>query len=199
MVDLKEARRRRILQFVNDCYKRYRRSPSVREIEKHTSINRGSVYNYLRQMDEEGIIEYNGQTILTSEIRAMQRGCREVPVVGPVACGLPDQGDPFVGETMELPISLVGTKNDVFLFEAHGDSMIGAGIESGDLVLIRAQEEAYNRQIVLAEVEGAGLTLKRYMRKGRKMVLHPENPEMEDIEPDFFKIRGVALKAIKDL
>ena len=199
MIDMIEAKRRRILRFVNDYYTRNSKFPSVREIEKGTSVNRGSVHNYLWQMDEEGIIEYNGQTILTPEIRAMQSGCREVPIVGAVACGLPDQGDPFVGETMELPVSLVGTKNNVFLFQAHGESMIGAGIESGDLVLIKEQEEAYPGKIVLAEVEGEGFTLKRYIRKNGRMVLHPENPEMEDIEPDFFKIRGVALKAIKDL
>ena len=189
----------KILEFANQYYASYGKSPTVREIAKNTSISCGSVHNYLWEMVDAGIIEYNSQTILTPETRAMQFGCREVPIVGSVACGLPDQGDPFVGETMELPVSLVGMENNYCLLRAIDDSMIGAGIHEGALVLIRRQEEACAGQIILAEAEGAGITLRRYLMKNGKPILHPENPEMEDIEPDYFRIQGVATMAFKYL
>ena len=195
----KKEKCEKILQYADSYYARYGKSPTIREIAQHASISCGSVHNYLWEMEDAGIIEYDSQTILTPQVRALRSGCIRVPIVGFVACGMPDSSDPLPDEYMDLPLDLLDKTKDLYLFYADGDSMIGAGIFDGDMVLIHKQEEAYPGKIVLAEVEGEGYTLKRYMRKGRRMVLHPENPEMEDIEPDFFKIRGVALKAIKDL
>ena len=199
MINHMKLRFERICQAVNDYYRENQRSPSVREIAHRTGLKRSTVHNYLRQMDEEGLIRYNGQIILTPEIQTKQRGCRDVPIVSAVACGEPDQGDLFSEESMELPISLTGLDDDVCLYEAFGESMIGAGIESGDLVLIRIQEAANSGDIILAEVPGQGLTLKRYKVAGRQAYLHPENPEFPDIKPGFFKIRGVATWALKPL
>ena len=77
--------------------------------------------------------------------------------------------------------------------------MTGAGIDDGDLVLIRKQEEAQNGDIVVAFVEGEGNTLKRYRMYGHTVFLHPENPKYRDIPLKDCKIQGVAISVIKHL
>ena len=78
--------------------------------------------------------------------------------------------------------------------------MIGAGIENGDMVVIKSQSEAEEGEIVVALIDNEA-TLKRfYIDKASKRIrLHPENPEMEDIFIDNCIIQGVAVKVIKDL
>ena len=87
----------------------------------------------------------------------------------------------------------------MFLLHARGDSMTGAGIDDGDLVLIRKQEEARNGDIVVAYLEGEGNTLKRYRIYGKTIFLHPENPKYRDIPLRECRIQGVAIRVIKSL
>ena len=78
--------------------------------------------------------------------------------------------------------------------------MTGAGIEDGDLVLIRPSGEASHGQIAVTLVNGTDTTLKRYMtdREGRAY-LHPENEKYPDIYPSELSVQGVAIKIIKDV
>ena len=91
------------------------------------------------------------------------------------------------------------TERDFFMLHARGDSMTGAGIEDGDMVLIKKQEEAYPGQIVVAYVEGEGNTLKTYKEKGGKAYLHPENPKYADIPLRDCRIQGIAVSVTRKL
>ena len=86
-----------------------------------------------------------------------------VGVIGTIACGPLAMEEEAVEQYVDLPTSLFGN-GDFFILHASGDSMIGAGIDDGDLVLIRKQEEAHNGEIVVAYIEGEGNTLKRFRR-----------------------------------
>ena len=87
-----------------------------------------------------------------------------------------------------------------FALVAKGNSMINAGISDGDIVIIRLQNSAEEGQIVIARVDDEA-TLKRYYldRKNKRIRLHPENDEMQDMFYDQVDIQGVAVKVIKDL
>ncbi len=76
--------------------------------------------------------------------------------------------------------------------------MINAGIDDGDLVVVRQQNTADYNQIVVALMDDEA-TLKRFRPAEDHIVLHPENPDMEDIIVDHCIIQGVAVKVIKDL
>ena len=84
---------------------------------------------------------------------------------------------------------------------AKGNSMINAGIEDGDYVIVRQQQTADEGQIVVAMVEDSECTLKRYyMDKSKKQIrLHPENDTMEDMFFDNISIQGIAVKVVKNL
>ena len=98
-----------------------------------------------------------------------------------------------------LPVSMFG-KGSFYILRADGDSMIEAGIEDGDMVIIRQQDAAEEGQIVVALV-GDEATLKRYYldKPRRRVRLHPENSSMQDVFVDNCVIQGVAVHVIKAL
>ena len=104
-----------------------------------------------------------------------------------------------VEEYFRLPVSLVG-HGDFYFLRAFGESMIDAGIEEGDLVLIRHQNTARPGEIVVALVDGE-TTLKRFYPEPshQRIRLHPENTSMEDIYVQDCQIQGIAVKVLKDL
>ena len=144
------------------------------------------------------MLEYRGQMIITPGIREMQQQMRRIGIVGSVSCGLPLDADAVMEEYISLPLSMVG-HDDVYALYANGDSMIEAGIDDGDMVLVRRQEEARNGEIVVAYVEGEGNTLKRLLLTKDGIFLHPENSSMADIPVEECRIQGVAEWVIKKL
>lgn len=185
-----------IVDFVDRYYPEHHKSPSCREIAAHTSLNRSAVHNYLVLMNASGMIEYDGQTILTPNIRAASEGIRRIGIVGSVSCGLPSEANAILEEYMTLPSSMVGNE-EMYLLYATGDSMIEAGIHAGDMVLVRRQETAKDGDIVVAWVDGEGNTLKRFRKEGKTIVLHPENSAMQDIRVQDCRVQGVAVWVFK--
>ena len=188
----------RLVPFVDSFYRENRRSPSLREISAGTGVPRMTVQRMLETLSESGIIDYDGRTVVTEEARKTNGETVPVGIIGNIPCGALSLEEEAVEEIVSLPVSLFG-KGALFLLHARGDSMVGAGIDDGDLVLIRKQEEAQSGDIVAAFIEGEGNTLKRLMRDGQKTFLHPENPKYKDIPLQDGKIQGVAISVIKRL
>ncbi|MEA4831233.1 MAG: transcriptional repressor LexA [Oscillospiraceae bacterium] len=194
-----------IIDFVNRYYSGCGRSPSTREISDGTGISRPTVQRYLIDMREQGEIEYDGHRyIVTDFTRELQADAsNRVGIVGSIPCGAPNEPGEDETEYIRLPVELTG-KGSFYLLRAHGDSMIAAGIDDGDLVLIRCQACADSGQIVAALIDGEKTTLKRYYPEKNRIILHPENMEYEDIIIkgnllNSFRIQGVAIKVFKDL
>ena len=188
----------RIIAFVNDFYRDNHRSPSLRQIANETGVSHMTVKRMLNTMAENGLIDYDGETVITELTNKSSEGTVNVGIIGSIPCGNLSLEEEAVEEIVQLPVALFG-KGDLFLLHASGDSMAGAGIDDGDLVLIRKQEEARNGDIVVAFVEGEGNTLKRYKQYGNTVFLHPENPKYRDIPLLDCKIQGVAVSVIKQL
>ena len=188
----------RIIPFVNDFYRENHRSPSLRQISAGTGIPHMTVKRMLNTLAESGLIDYDGETIVTEETNKQNDETVPVGIVGNIPCGNLSLEEEAIEEIVNLPVSIFG-KGELFLLHARGDSMTGAGIDDGDLVLIRKQEEARNGDIVVAYLEGEGNTLKRYRIYGKTIFLHPENPKYRDIPLRECRIQGVAIRVIKSL
>ena len=188
----------RIVSFVNDFYRENHRSPSLRQISAGTNVPRMTVQRMLNTLAENGLIDYDGETVVTEESNKTREDTVPVGILGSVPCGNLALEEEAVEEIVNLPTALFG-KGSLFLLHASGDSMTGAGIDDGDLVLIRKQEEARNGDIVVAYIEGEGNTLKRYKQYGNTIFLHPENPKYRDIPLTECKIQGIAINVIKKL
>lgn len=188
----------RIITFVNDFYRKNHASPSARQISAGIGIPRTTLQRMMRTMAENGLIDYDGETIVTELAIKTSDEMTPVGIIGSIPCGNLALEEEAIEEIVNLPVSLFG-KGNLFLLHASGDSMTGAGIDDGDLVLIRKAEEAQNGDIVVAFVEGEGNTLKRYRKYGHTVFLHPENPKYRDIPLKDYKIQGVAVSVIKNL
>ena len=192
-----------IIDFVNEFYDKYLRSPSLREIETETGLSRQTSMRYLKRMDEEGILKYDGKvgTIVTEYIeKRTSKKFEELNIVGKIACGNPVTEEETRIGTIDFPIALLGS-GEYFVLQAYGDSMINAGIEENDLVIVRRQSSADYGKIVVAIDENNENTLKRFMfdKKKKRPYLHPENDKYDDIYQNEIKIQGVAVKVIKNL
>ena len=176
-------------------------SPSITEIVEGTGTAKSTASRYLSYMREQGIISFSGQhrSYATKEMQKTRNGTMRVPVLGRVSCGIPKFAEENIEEYVRLPIALFG-QGDFFILRANGESMIEAGIEDGDLVLVRHQSTADAGQIVVALMDDEA-TLKRYYPEPekRQIRLHPENRTMQDIIVDDCIIQGVAVKVLKDL
>ncbi len=189
----------KIQSYVENYYKEYRHSPSTTDIADAVGIARGTAYKYLVAMSDNGMIRYDGQQISTEKTEKVQTEFTSVALLGSVSCGVPTLEEECAEEFISLPVSMFG-KGTFFMLRASGESMIDAGISTGDLVLVRKQSEAKDGDIVVALVENEN-TLKRYFvdTENNQIRLHPENKNMKDIIVPDCKIQGVAVKVIKDL
>ena len=186
-----------IEDYINSFRNRQGSTPSVRQIASGVGLAVGTVSKYLSYMRENGVLDYDGHRNITTQKSKGLMNMLYVPLLGSVSCGIPKFAEENIEEYVCLPESLFG-RGEFFLLRAKGDSMIGAGIEDGDLVLIRQQRTADYNQIVVALVEDEA-TLKLFRPGEDHVCLHPENSRYEDIIVDSCLIQGVAVKVIKDL
>lgn len=186
-----------IEKFVSDYTDSNGISPTMQEVADVVGSSKATVQRYIAQLCDDGILDYSGYRTMTST--KTKAAAIRVPVLGTIACGIPKFAEENIEEYVRLPVALFG-KGNFFILRAYGDSMIEAGIDNGDLVLIRQQNYADEGQIVVALMEDEA-TLKRFYPEPKKhrIRLHPENSRMDDIYVDNCEIQGVAVKVLKDL
>jgi repressor LexA len=116
----------------------------------------------------------------------------ELPVMGRIAAGVPIEAISEVSHHVAVPGSMLSGNGQHYALEVKGDSMIEAGINDGDIVVIREQTTADNGDIVVALVEDHEATLKRFRRRGGMIALEAANPAYETrVFPDHLvKVQG---------
>lgn len=189
----------RIVKSIERFFFAHHRSPSITEIASDVGCSRSTIHSYLREMNQLGRLYYDGKTLETPVTQKADAEFILSPVLGSIACGLPEYAEENFEEYVALPTALFGS-GEFFLLRANGNSMIEAGIEPGDLVVVRKQATAEEGDIVVALVENE-TTLKRYYKdhQCRCVRLHPENSRMKDIYVQECSIQGVAQHVIKAL
>lgn len=190
-----------IKQFAEKYYMTFGQSPTVREIAVELGVGKSTVQRYLERLRDNGEIEYEGRRGIKTELtQKVNTDAVNVGLVGEVSCGPMTFAEQNITDYFQLPASMLGN-GEFFMLRASGDSMINAGIDSGDLVIIKRQSTANEGDIVVALLDDE-TTLKRFYKdvKHQRFILHPENDELSDIivEGNLI-IQGVAVKVIKDL
>ncbi|MXU65820.1 transcriptional repressor LexA [Oceanomicrobium pacificus] len=116
----------------------------------------------------------------------------ELPVMGRIAAGTPISAIQEISHNVAVPAGMLGSSGKHFALEVKGDSMIEAGINNGDIVVIREQPDASNGDIVVALVEDEEATLKRLRKNGSAIALEAANPAYETrvYRDDQVKVQG---------
>ena len=125
-------------------------------------------------------------------------GLRGVPLVGTAPAGIPIDAVEDVEGTIGIDPAMF-PEADVFALRVQGTSMVGAGIRDGDIALVHQTPEAGEGDIVAAVMDGEA-TLKRFFRRGGRVVLHAENPDFKDlvVQPDVdFTLAGVVVGIVR--
>jgi repressor LexA len=181
------ARQREILDLILNTVRDRGYPPSVREIGEAVGLSSPStVHSHLSALVKAGYLRRDPSKPRAIEVTApgiddhdLRRApVRDVPLLGRIAAGSPILAEEDIEEILPLPTDLVGN-DPVFMVRVFGDSMIDAGILDGDLVVVRRQPDAEDGTIVAALVDGEEATVKRLRREPGRVVLIPENPDMD--------------------
>ncbi|MBZ4653451.1 MAG: SOS-response transcriptional repressor, LexA [Peptococcaceae bacterium] len=158
--------------------------PSVREIGEAVGLSSSStVHNHLNQLESRGYIKRDPTKpraieVIDHNLRP-NKEMVNVPIVGRVTAGSPILAVENIEDTFPLPLDFIKSE-DVFILNVKGDSMIEAGIQDGDLVIVRKQNTARNGDIVVALLEDEA-TVKRFYKENNYIRLQPENSNYEPI------------------
>lgn len=172
---------------IKNFYSTKKRLPSYAELaDLYGYRSKSSAYQLAARLEEAGYISKDtaGKLVPTARLT-------DLKVLGDVTAGFPSPAEEELVDTMSLDEFLVENREATFILKVDGDSMEGAGIKSGDLILIERTDTAKIGQIIIAEVDGE-FTLKYLRRDKSGYYLEAANPNYEDIRPEEeLKIAGV--------
>ncbi len=186
----------KVREFNVEYQQEYGNTPSYRQIMNALKLGSlATVRRYVMELESQGVLKRSeiGKIIPMPKLR--KGNVVLAPLVGSIACGIPNPSEENYEDTYALPTDIFGS-GKLFMLHAEGNSMTEAGISPGDLLVLRKQSCADDGEIVVALVDGE-TTLKRLYRRNGKIVLHPENRQMKDIIVDDCDIQGVLVSCIK--
>ena len=193
-----------ILKFVNKYYQENRVAPTINQVSEGVGVPRSTTHRYLQELSKRGMLEYDRGILSAPQSAKMKTAYISAPLVGSIQCGSPEEEEELVEEYVSLPVSLFG-KGEFYILRAKGDSMVDAGIEEDDLIVIERNCPAKIGDIVVALDPDNQNTLKRYAgfdKTERRYILKYENeakyPE-EEIKVKSFMVQGIARHVIKSL
>ena len=198
-------RQSRILEFIRTTVRDRGYPPTVREIGEAVGLtSSSSVHSQLANLERRGLLHKD-----PTKPRAIGLQQREpvgdpgvqVPLVGRIAAGAPILAEEHVEEYLAVPTGFASDREH-FALRVAGDSMTGAGILDGDVVVVRSQDAADDGDVVAAVLPGPAedeATVKRLRRKGGRMMLAPENPAMEPFELGDGRVVGKVVAVLRKL
>jgi len=210
----------KVLEFLTDYQNKNGRPPSIREIGEKVKISSTSVVNYyLDQLEKMGYLERDERvsrglrlTEKVSEVVQIATDMLRVPVLGPIAAGIPlpelQPGANYItdneAEAVDIARSLLPSKergDGLYALQVRGDSMIDAMINDGDIVVMKPANEARNGEMVAVWLPRDNeATLKDFFKEKDRYRLQPANPTMKPIyikKTEPLEIKGKVVMVIR--
>ncbi len=190
-----EEKVRRRAEDISRFYLRAGRMPSFSEIGELAGLrSKNSVSKLVGRLEGQGVLRRDEKRRL---IPGPAIGGRTVRVLGTVEAGFPSPAEEELSDTLCLDDLLIQNREATFLLKVSGDSMSGAGILPGDMVIVDRGLAPKSGDIVIAEVDGAW-TMKFLRKKGAQVVLLPANPRYAPIRPKSeLKVAGVVTAVVR--
>lgn len=191
------SKQQEIYDYIISFTKDHGYPPSVREIGSAVGLRSPStVHTHLKSLKAMGYIRKDDRKTRAISVGVdAERETEGIPILGSVTAGQPIFA---VEEDLgTLPIT-ASRPGDYFALKVRGESMRGAGILDGDVVVVKKQQAADSGQIVVALLEDEA-TVKRLYRNKGEIWLMPENPDYEPIDGSECSILGVVKKVVRDL
>lgn len=168
--------------------------PAVREICEAVHLkSTSSVHAHLETLEKNGYIRRDPTKpraieILDDSFQMVRREMTSIPIIGTVAAGQPILADQNIDGYFPLPVDMV-PGGESFVLNVKGDSMINAGIFSGDQIFVQCCNTAHNGDTIVALIDDSA-TVKTFYKENGHIRLQPENDTMDPIIVDDCKILG---------
>ncbi len=189
-------RQNEILQFIRRYQGEQGVTPTVAEIQKEFAFSSpATVSDHLQALERKGSIRRLPGTARNIRLGdfAKSAAVLNVPILGVIAAGFPAPAEAQGEESLFLDAATFGLSRTgrAFALQVRGDSMVGAGIQDGDLVILQGGGSPAPGDIVAALIDGE-TTLKRYLIRRGKPLLHAENPKYPELIPvEELMIQGI--------
>ncbi len=185
-----------VYDFIRNCIENNGYPPSVREICAKLNIkSTASVYGYIESLKEKGYLDKSPLKKRAIVLKEKVNTFKSIPLIGEITAGKPI----FAVENLEgycpLPPEF-NSSDDYFALKVSGESMINAGINDKDVIIVKKQNYAENGEITVCLIDD-GATVKRFFKKENKIILHPENDFMVDMIFDDVTILGIVKGLIR--
>ena len=194
-------RQREILDFLAEFIKHRGYAPSLEEIGRRFGLTSlATVHKHLTNLEEKGFIRRARNRSRSVELVPTRVGRRaiELPLLGTVAAGAPIEA--VAGsETIAVPEDIVAVRDTYYALRVSGNSMIDEQIRDGDVVIVKDRQSADNGEMVIALLDDADVTLKKFYRDSGRIRLQPANPELPPllVKPDRVQIQGVVVGVMR--
>jgi repressor LexA len=187
-----------VLKYVFEQVRRKGRPPTVREVcDRFGFSSTGGARRHLYALEKKGYLTRSGAHRGLELVWPKVWRLFGIPIVGRVPAGTPRLADAeFLGTL--TPEDFYPEEEGLFALRVQGESMVGAGILPGDVVIVREQPTADPGDVVVALIEDEA-TVKRLARRRGKLYLEPANPRYEAVELDGGRILGKVIKVLRDL
>ncbi|PKN50195.1 MAG: repressor LexA, partial [Deltaproteobacteria bacterium HGW-Deltaproteobacteria-16] len=177
-------KQREILDFLTSTIERQGFAPSFEEIaEQFGYQSLATVHEHLTNLERKGYIRRSFNESRSIEVLPPRgtTGATEIPLLGMVAAGMPIESV-MAGEVIPVPDSMLPRRGPNYALKVRGESMIDEQILDGDLVVVNGRDSADNGEMVIALVNGAEATVKRFYREpGGWIRLQPANAQMRPL------------------
>src|SRR5205809_6228287 len=193
-------REKSVLDFIQREQREKGVTPSTREIQSHFGFaSQTSVMQYLAALERKGFLDRHPRKARALITPAMKVRITDIPIYGQIPAGM----SALTEQTIEGHVSLdarsanISRNRSTFALCVRGDSMIGAHIVDGDIVILEESKEVHNGDIVAGLIDGE-TTLKRYVVEHGRPYLKAENPRYPNLLPAReLKIQGVMVSLIR--
>ena len=188
------AKQQEILDYIKDEILKKGYPPTVREICETVHLkSTSSVHSHLETLEKTGYIRRDPTKPRAIEIcdgsfQMVRTEMVSLPIVGQVAAGQPILAEENIEDYFPVPADMV-PKGESFILKVKGDSMINAGIFSGDRIFVNCCSTANNGDMVVALIDDSA-TVKTFYRENGHIRLQPENDNMDPIIVDDCQILG---------
>jgi repressor LexA len=200
MVKNLTKRQREILDFISGFTEREGYAPSYREIGEAFKLNSpATIHAHIQNLKDKGMLksEFNeARSIEIMPIKINWAQAIELPLVGLITAGEPIEAVEE-NETIAVPADFVSNSANSYVLRVKGESMIEDGILSGDYVIVERNPSPQNGDIVVALLNNAYATLKKFYREQKRIRLQPANAKMKPIYATDPLIQGVVRGVIR--
>ena len=194
------VRQRNVLDFIQQEQREKGITPSTREIQSHFGFaSQTSVMQYIAALERKGFVNRQARKARTLITPIQKVRIADIPIYGQIPAGMASMTDEHIEGHVSLDAeSLNASKNNrTFALRVRGDSMIGAHILDGDVVILEDRKDVQNGDIVAALIDGE-TTLKRYVVDHGRAYLKAENSAYPNLVPAReLRIQGVMISLIR--